>query len=163
MLPLSPVSCSRLLLGTGTEDDCKAALNGHFDFQFNSDFERFKLRRAYQREGQRIDNVYAYLREVASMCMADDQSKEVLAQLIQKWSKLLRGLILRQPGISVDDILIMAWSYDLSAARVARMESVLTTGPNTGKQPTIKPETVGVIMTQGGRVRPPDQATSAHC
>ncbi|KAJ1090637.1 hypothetical protein NDU88_003767 [Pleurodeles waltl] len=120
----------RHLPNTGAHANYEAAvraLNAHFDPQLNPDFERFKLRQARQRERESIDQFYACLRELASTCTDDDQQKEVWAQIIQGWrNKTLRGLILRQPNITLEEILIMARSHDLSTARAAEMDMAIS-------------------------------------
>ncbi|KAJ1117769.1 hypothetical protein NDU88_005965 [Pleurodeles waltl] len=109
-------NCFNTLPNTGSNDDYDEvvrALNAHFDPQLNLDFEWFKLRQVHQREGEVIDQFYARLRELASMCTEDYQLKEMRAHIIQGCkNKTLRGLILRQPNISLDEILIIARPHD---------------------------------------------------
>lgn len=52
------------LPNTGDDDDydaAVAALNRHFDPQLNSDFEKFKFKRAWQTETESVDMFYARL------------------------------------------------------------------------------------------------------
>ncbi|KAJ1158044.1 hypothetical protein NDU88_010740 [Pleurodeles waltl] len=91
--------------------------------------------KAHQQEGESINQYYAWLRKLASTCTYNNKPKE--SKIIQECqNKALRGIILRHPNISLDDILIMAQSYDLSAARAAEMDMGLTQAPE--KPPTIK-------------------------
>ncbi|KAJ1109786.1 hypothetical protein NDU88_007144 [Pleurodeles waltl] len=69
----------RHLPNIGAHDDYDVvvrALNAHFVPQLNPHFERFKLRQARQRQGESIDQFYAYLWERATTCRNDDQQKE---------------------------------------------------------------------------------------
>ncbi|KAJ1087985.1 hypothetical protein NDU88_001144 [Pleurodeles waltl] len=129
----------------GDYDAAARALNAHFDQQLNPDFERFKLRQAREREGESVDQFYAHLRELASTCTDDDQQKEVWAQIIQGCrNKTLRGLIMRQPNITLDEILVMARSHDLSAARAAEMDMAMSHMPE--KTPVVKLEHADAIQ-----------------
>ncbi|KAJ1210422.1 hypothetical protein NDU88_005786 [Pleurodeles waltl] len=138
----------RHLDGRCAHDDYEAAvraLNAHFDPQLNPDFERFKLRQARQREGESIDQLYARLRELASTCTDDDQPKEVRAQIIQGCrNKTLSGLILRQPNITLDEILIMAQSHDLLVARAAEMDMAISHTPE--RTPVVKIECADAVQ-----------------
>ena len=92
-----------------------AALTRYFDPQLNPDYERFKLRQAIQAEGESVDVYYTRLRKLASTCTGFDQSDEIRAQIIQNcWSSFLRKQILRQPGITLDEILVLARSHELA-------------------------------------------------
>ena len=94
------------------------ALNKYFDPQLNPDYERFKLRQAMQSEGESVDVYYARLRRLAITCSGFDHASEIRAQIIQGYrSSTLRTLILRQPGITQDDVLILARSHKLADAR----------------------------------------------
>ncbi|KAJ1106856.1 hypothetical protein NDU88_004254 [Pleurodeles waltl] len=110
----------RHIPNTRAVDDYDAAvraLNMHFDPQQNPDFERLKLRQAHQRERESIDQLYARFRELVRTCTEVDQPKEIWSRITKGCSnKSIRGLILRQPNISLDDILIMVRSHYLSAA-----------------------------------------------
>ena len=70
------------------------------------------------------------LLEMSSKCTDDDQAKQICAQRI-RWcrSVTLQGLIVCQPSIRLEDILILARSQDLSASRVAAMETALKKVP----------------------------------
>ncbi|KAJ1105535.1 hypothetical protein NDU88_002940 [Pleurodeles waltl] len=98
-------------------------------------------------EGESIDQFYVWLQEPASTCTEDDQPKEIRAQIIQGCkNKMLRGLILSQPNISLDEILIMAQSHELSAARAAEMDIAMAQTPE--KAPTVKTECVDAVQMQ---------------
>ena len=75
-----------------------------------------------QTEGESVDVYYARLRRLASTCTGFDHASEIRAQIIQGCrSSTLRKLILRQPGITLDDILILARSHELADARAEDM------------------------------------------
>lgn len=143
------------LPNTGDHTDYDAAvqaLNAHFDPQLNPDYECFKLRQARQWEGESMDTFHARLRELASTCTEDDQSKEVRAQVIQGFrNKFLRTLILRQPCITLEDILILARSNELSDIRASAMEATLN--QPTEQTVTVKTERIDAVRapTSGGR------------
>ncbi|KAJ1101884.1 hypothetical protein NDU88_006948 [Pleurodeles waltl] len=146
----------RHLPNTGAYDDYETAvrtLNAHFNPQLNPDFESFTLRQARRREGEFINQFYARLWELASTCTEDDQQKEVHAQIIQGCrNKTLRGLILRQPNISLGEILIMARSHDLSAARAAEMDMAMSHMPE--KTPVAQTEHADAVQLQQTRKKP---------
>ncbi|KAJ1115552.1 hypothetical protein NDU88_003775 [Pleurodeles waltl] len=140
---------------TGERSDFDAAvtaLNRYFDPQLNSDYERFKLRQAQQTEVESMDMFYARLRKLASSCTGLNQQEEIRAQIIQGcWSNALRKLILRQQGMSLDDILILARSHELSAVRADAMAAVrgqsLAAASST-RAVQVKEEQVEAIQTR---------------
>lgn len=141
------------LPNTGEEDDYEAAvaaLNRHFDPQLNNDFEKFKFKRAWQTDTESVDMFYVRLRRLASTCPFTDPRGEIRDQIIVGCrSKLLRKLILRMPGMSLDDILVLARSHELSDARAEEMEAALHTPVATPPQPRqtgIKEERVDVVQ-----------------
>lgn len=138
--------------------DCDAAVrahNRHFNPQLNPDYEHFKLRQACQQEGETVDMFFARLSKLASSCTGIDKQFEIRAQLIQgcRSSELLK-LILRQPGISLDDILILGSSHKLADARTGEMESALAHRASSSPprcQVKIKEERVEAIRKWTGR------------
>ncbi|XP_078520839.1 uncharacterized protein LOC144785863 isoform X1 [Lissotriton helveticus] len=115
--------------------------------QLNVDFEVFKLGQARQREGESMDQFHTRVRELASST-DEDQPKAIRRQIIQGCrDKTLRGLILRKPGISLEDILILARSHELSNVRATAMEQALHKAP-------IKTETIKVERADAVRSRP---------
>lgn len=93
-----------------------------------------------------MDAFHARLRELASTCTEDDQAKEVRAQVIQGCrDKKLRTLILRQPRIALEDILLLARSHELSDVRASVMDAALT---QTAEQAvSVKKERVDAVCT----------------
>ncbi|XP_078527056.1 uncharacterized protein LOC144799562 [Lissotriton helveticus] len=100
-----------------------------------------------------MDAYHARLRELASTCTEDDQTKEVTAQLIQGCRN--KTLILRQPRISLEEILILAHSHKLSDIRATAMETALH--PHAEQTANVKMERVDALRTlsRGGRGRWP--------
>ncbi|KAJ1175097.1 hypothetical protein NDU88_000388 [Pleurodeles waltl] len=148
------------LPNTGNFDDYDAAvrvLKAHFDLQLNPDFERFKLLQVRQREWESIDQFHARLQELASTYTEDDQPKDIRAQIMQGCkNKMLRNLIPRQPNISLNEILIMAWSHDLSAARAAEMDMAMVQTPE--KAPTVKTKCADAVQMQRTKQKMPPHA-----
>ncbi|XP_078509226.1 uncharacterized protein LOC144769100 [Lissotriton helveticus] len=138
------------LPNTGLPDDYNAAvatLNAHFDPQLNADYERFKLRQARRREGESMDAFHERLLELASKCTDEGQHKEVWAQMIQGCrNKNLWTLILCQPCITLEDILILARSHDLSDARSTAIEDALT--QQVEKPVMVKTERADAVCNQ---------------
>ena len=61
------------------------------------------------------------------MCTDADQNDQIRAQLIQGCkSNTLRKLVLQQPKIALDAILVMARSHELSNKRANDIEATLT-------------------------------------
>lgn len=140
------------LPNTGEDDDYEGAvnaLNRHFDPQINHDFEKFKFRRAWQTDAESVDMFYARLRRLASTCPFTDQRAEIRDQIILGCrSQLLRKLILRTPGMSLDDILVLARSHELSDARAEEMGAALHTpvaAPTPLRQAAVKIEQVEAV------------------
>lgn len=155
------------LPNTGEDDDYEgavAALNRHFDPQLNYDFEKFKFRRAWQTDTESVDMFYARLRRLANTCPFTDQREEIRDQIILGCrSKLLRKLILRQPKMTLDDILVLARSHELSDARAEEMETALhtpVTAPPTIRHVPVKEERVDAVRSRPGTPRQARSATS---
>ncbi|KAJ1208045.1 hypothetical protein NDU88_003435 [Pleurodeles waltl] len=138
------------------------ALNAHFDPQLNPDLKKFKIHQARQRERESIDQFYSRLRELASTYTADDQPKEIRAQSIQGCcNKTLRGLIRRQPNISLNDILILARSHNLSPSCATEIDAALTQMPEKG--PTIKVKCADAVRAQHTKGKPTTPARQRPC
>ncbi|KAJ1130830.1 hypothetical protein NDU88_009177 [Pleurodeles waltl] len=111
-------------------------------------------------EEESVDMCYAHLRKLQSMCINIDQLKEIWAQLIQACkSVVLRRLILRQPGIFLDDILVLARYHELSNSQAYDMEVVLVRGSNSVGSTCsvkVKEEQVNLIQKLLACPRPSD-------
>ncbi|KAJ1214029.1 hypothetical protein NDU88_001657 [Pleurodeles waltl] len=93
-----------------------AALNLYFDPQVNLEYERFKLRQAQQTDTESVDMFYARLWKLVSTCVGLNQHEEICAHIIQGCrSNMLWKRILRQPVITLDEILILARSHEFMA------------------------------------------------
>ena len=77
-----------------------------------------------QNDGESLDVYYARLRRLA--CTGIDHASEIRAQIIPGYRSSLRKLILRQPGITLDEILILARSQELVDARAEDMAGALS-------------------------------------
>ncbi|KAJ1083185.1 hypothetical protein NDU88_003345 [Pleurodeles waltl] len=63
-----------------------------------------------------------------------------------------RGLVLRQHNISLDEVLIMAWSHNLSAARAAKMDMAMVQTPE--KALTVRTKRVDTVQMQRTKKKP---------
>ncbi|KAJ1159585.1 hypothetical protein NDU88_000092 [Pleurodeles waltl] len=93
---------------------------------------------------------YTRLHKLASTCTGLNQHEKTRAQIIQGCrSYLLRKLILWQPGISLDEILILARSHESINRRADDMVVALvrsTTVPGLTKLTPMKEEQVDAIL-----------------
>ena len=99
--------------------------------------------------GESVDVYYARLRRLASTCTGIDHASEIRAQIIHACNSLtLCKLILCQPGITLDEILILARSHELADARAEDMAGALSKcliSPPDAKNIKIKTEHVDAI------------------
>ncbi|KAJ1119863.1 hypothetical protein NDU88_008048 [Pleurodeles waltl] len=95
---------------------------------------------------------YARLRKLVSSCTGLNQQEEIRAQIIQGCrSNALRKLILRQQGMSLDDILILARSHELSAVRADAMAAVRgqsMAAASSTRMVQVKEEQVDAVQTR---------------
>ena len=104
----------------------KTALTEYFAPLANPDYEQFLLRQARQKAEESVDEFYARLKKLASTSTLPDEQHEIRAQFIQGCaSNKLREQILQDPRRSMDDILTLGRSKELSKARASHMEAAL--------------------------------------
>ena len=111
-----------------TYETLKAALSAHFKPMVNPDYELFMLRQAQQKPDESVDEFYTRLKKLASTCTLPDVPHELRAQFIQGCaSNKLREKILQDSRVSMEDILTLGRSKELSRARASHIEAVLQT------------------------------------
>lgn len=115
------------LPNTGQDDaQAVAALNRHFNPQFNADYEHFQFRQAMQSEEETLDMFYSCLRRLVRTCEGVNKPFEIRSQLICGCRSLeLRKLIMLQPGMDLDTILKLGRSHELADVRANAMADVL--------------------------------------
>ena len=92
----------------------------------NPDYERFILRQARQKSDESVDDFYNRLRELASTCTLPDEQDEIRAQFIYGCaSSKLREQILQDHRRTMQDILTLGRSKELSKARASHMEAAI--------------------------------------
>ena len=128
-----------------TYNSLKNAITAHFQPLANPDYEWFVLRQAFQKPEESVDEFYNKLRELASTCTLPDTEAEIRAQFIAGCaSTKLQELILQDHHRTMQDILTLGWSKELSKARAPHMEAAL--------QHPVKAEPVNLIR----KTRPSD-------
>ena len=107
-------------------DTCDAAItafDAHVAPQKNTEFEVYKFRKAQQESCESIDKFHLRLRELSANCGFADDDKEIKSQIIQGcYSSRLRRKILQESEKSLNDILKMARSLELSEQHAVEME-----------------------------------------
>ena len=142
-----------------TYDTLKAALTAHFEPLANPDYELFMLRQARQKNDESVDEFYARLKKLAATYTLPDEQHELRAQFIQGCaSNRLREKILQDPRRSMDDILTLGRSKELSKARVSHMEAALQTPV---KVEPVNLVTKGRVSDKKDRPKPPP--TTRNC
>lgn len=121
-------------------EGAKEALHRHFDPQLNPDYELFKFRQAVQAEGETIDTFYGRLRRMVSTCEVAYNDFEVRAQIIRGCRSVeFRKLIMLQPRIPLNALLVLGRSHKLADVRANVMAGVMDKRGPPPKYPEAAP------------------------
>ena len=101
----------------------KQVLKTYFEPKKNTQMEVYKFRSYKQNEGQSLDEFVTELRKLAKTCEFQNVDSEILSQVIQNCrSNRLRRRALREPDKTLNDILTLGRTLELSDAQATEME-----------------------------------------
>ena len=106
-----------------TCDGAIAAFDAYVRPHTNADFMIYQFRRAVQDSQETVDQFQVRLRHLAKDCGFTDADKEIRTQIVQGCrSTSLRRKVLQEPGKTLDEILKLAKSMELSRTQAECME-----------------------------------------
>jgi hypothetical protein len=109
-----------------TGDDLEAAvakLNEYFEPQKHRLYEVYKFRQAAQENNESIDQYQTRLRSLAERCQFENMDFEIMLQIVLKGSSSrLRKQALRDPKMTLKNLLIAGWQIQMSKFQVADIE-----------------------------------------
>jgi hypothetical protein len=97
------------------------ALTAHFTSKRNKMYESIIFRRTAQRQGETVDQFCTRLRKLTVGCEFDNTEREIATQIIDNCTS--QRLRRRAKDISLDQLLEMARSLEVSAARALDIEN----------------------------------------
>ena len=118
----------RQLPNTGEAKDYKKAvekLTEYFEPQKNKLYEVYKFRQATQQSKETIDQFHTRLRSLAQSCefTAEDMDFQIMLQIVIGGSSTrLRKMALRDPKLTLNDLLLEGRRAEMSAYQAAEME-----------------------------------------
>ncbi|XP_020555459.2 uncharacterized protein K02A2.6-like [Oryzias latipes] len=104
--------------------DTKQKLTTYFSPKKNIQYQVFMFRKATQEPGESLDSYHTRLRILAKNCEFTDLTAEIKTQIIQSCtSSRLRRKALREPEISLNDLLDYGRALELSEMQATGMET----------------------------------------
>ena len=102
-----------------------ALLNLKFKSKTNLDFEINRFRQCVQKPNETLDQYYSELLKLASSCNFHDINREIRTQIVHCGSSgRVRRKALREPNLSVTDLLDFARTADIAEKQAALIENV---------------------------------------
>ncbi len=116
----------RQLPDTGEDDDIDTAiekLNSYFEPQKHRLYEVYKFRQTRQEVNESIDQYYTRLRSMGKRCEFADIDFEIMLQIVlHGTSKRLRKQALRDPKMTLKDLLIIGKQFEMCDFQTADIE-----------------------------------------
>ena len=97
-------------------------LEAYFCPKKNEEYEVHKFRKAKQLEDESLDSFHTRLRKLAANCEFSDIDKEIKHQIIQKCKNKQLRIKALQDSLSLNNLLSMGRSMEMSAAQALEME-----------------------------------------
>ncbi len=111
---------------TGEDDDIDTAiekLNSYFEPQKHRLYEVYKFRQTRQEVNESIDQYYTRLRSMGKRCDFADIDFEIMLQIVlHGTSKRLRKQALRDPKMTLKDLLIIGKQFEMCDFQTADIE-----------------------------------------
>uniref|UniRef100_A0A669DPM2 Gypsy retrotransposon integrase-like protein 1 n=1 Tax=Oreochromis niloticus TaxID=8128 RepID=A0A669DPM2_ORENI len=124
--------------------DTKQKLSAYFAPKKHVQYQIYLFRKAVQESGETLDNYHTRLRILAKNCEFADMAAEIKTQIIQSCtSSQLRRKALREPDLTLDDLLNHGRACELSELQATGMEADKTAAVNkvqhkTGRDATTR-------------------------